>query len=636
MSTEAERLETAVARVEADSVTFHTIIHGTVGQSPVTTEGGPVKTVAKAIADLGSAANYVNLSLTNATAGSVTTTLLATQSVTLAKLANDVLSVLQSGLDPTKYQGLWTPGTDTPMIPAAGAGNNGQWYFVVAAGTATGNAAGTYAYGDCIVSNATTWLRRPAPPTVIADGSVVMSKLGSDVSPLLPEDRTSLALASDLAYAILDTQKRVGLGIRHDGKLVGRFVSVGGSLQITYDASGHATISQDNDPTLGELSLGANAELDATQDGAYGDFVYAILDANRRIGFGVKLDGTIVGKLDNTAANQAQIDASINAAFSNGTRLILPGSTLFDRFGRPIRAVGSTDIVAHGDSLTEGAGGTPYPSQLAALIGRPVYNAGVGGERTLTIMQRMLGGVALAYPIAGVDNLTTGTIVPLRADTIAGLVSAKTDAVQRVDFFNNGVFIGSATTANGSGQWIFNWHYTGGTWNITARAKTQRDSQVAVIWAGRNDVRKDYNNSLAFYPWQYVADRIVQMVDHLKTADKRFIVMTPLNAREYPIGSGATYSIESANSASAYWSAEGQKAYEQVVALSAWIRSAFPDNHIDIRQELINAATLPGDAQDVTDDVIPTSLRADHIHLNTAGYGIVAARVRSFIQTKGW
>lgn len=47
-------LETAVAKVTADSTALHSIVHGPASGagSTVTTEGGDVKTVAKAIADL--------------------------------------------------------------------------------------------------------------------------------------------------------------------------------------------------------------------------------------------------------------------------------------------------------------------------------------------------------------------------------------------------------------------------------------------------------------------------------------------------------------------------------------------------------------------------------------------------------
>lgn len=56
-------LETAVAKVTADSTTLHSIVHGPASGtgSTVTTEGGDVKTVAKAIADLEAAYTAANV-----------------------------------------------------------------------------------------------------------------------------------------------------------------------------------------------------------------------------------------------------------------------------------------------------------------------------------------------------------------------------------------------------------------------------------------------------------------------------------------------------------------------------------------------------------------------------------------------
>lgn len=51
---------------------------------------------------------------------------------------------------------------------------------------------------------------------------------------------------------------------------------------------------------------------------------------------------------------------------------------------------GSTNISAWGDSLTAGAGGTPYPVYLRAILGRPIFNGGVGGETSTQIRTRML------------------------------------------------------------------------------------------------------------------------------------------------------------------------------------------------------------------------------------------------------
>lgn len=64
-----------------------------------------------------------------------------------------------STLDLTKYQGTWDPSTDTPTIPAAAAGNNGNWYVAIASGTSTSPIASDWICGDVIVSDGSAWSR---------------------------------------------------------------------------------------------------------------------------------------------------------------------------------------------------------------------------------------------------------------------------------------------------------------------------------------------------------------------------------------------------------------------------------------------------------------------------------------------
>jgi len=51
-----------------------------------------------------------------------------------------------------------------------------------------------------------------------------------------------------------------------------------------------------------------------------------------------------------------------------------------------------TNIICFGDSLTYGTGaqeGMDYPSRLAEMLGKPVINAGVPGDTTLSAMKRL-------------------------------------------------------------------------------------------------------------------------------------------------------------------------------------------------------------------------------------------------------
>lgn len=173
MPTLLERIQTATAALEAGVTNLTTAIATAAGFAD------DAEASAQAAAASASISNGAQTGDVTKPAGSAVTTISA-GAVTLAKLAAEVVASVQSGMDATKYQGTWTPATNTPTIPAAAAGNLGQWYFVAAAGTATGNAAGTYAYGDCIVSTGSVWRNRPAPPTVITAGSLARSILDAD------------------------------------------------------------------------------------------------------------------------------------------------------------------------------------------------------------------------------------------------------------------------------------------------------------------------------------------------------------------------------------------------------------------------------------------------------------------------
>ena len=61
----------------------------------------------------------------------------------------------------------------------------------------------------------------------------------------------------------------------------------------------------------------------------------------------------------------------------------------------------SRTIVCFGDSLTSGTGAgqdMDYPSQLSAMIGKPVINAGVSGDTTARALQRLERDVLAKFP----------------------------------------------------------------------------------------------------------------------------------------------------------------------------------------------------------------------------------------------
>ena len=121
----------------------------------------------------------------------------------------------------------------------------------------------------------------------------------------------------------------------------------------------------------------------------------------------------------------------------------------------------------------------------------------------------------------------------------------------------------------------------------------------SIIWVGRNN----YSN-----PTAVLADiaSIVAALGH-----ENYRVLTVLNGE---FGSGEYL---------------GGSGYIQIESINSGIKSVYGTKSIDVRAALINAYDS-GSAQDVIDygrKIVPASLRVDQIHLNSAGYAIVASTV---------
>lgn len=103
--------------------------------------------------------------------------------------------------DKSKYQGTWDPATDTPTIPAAASGNNGNWYVVSASGTSASPIATTWESGDIIFSNGSVWARETDD---CGNGLTTYSDLAVNVQGVF----WSYAAASRAFSALTDTSYR--------------------------------------------------------------------------------------------------------------------------------------------------------------------------------------------------------------------------------------------------------------------------------------------------------------------------------------------------------------------------------------------------------------------------------------------
>jgi lysophospholipase L1-like esterase len=140
-------------------------------------------------------------------------------------------------------------------------------------------------------------------------------------------------------------------------------------------------------------------------------------------------------------------------------------------------------------------------------------------------------------------------------------------------------------------------------------ADTSRHSWITIWYAGGNNVTQ---------PQQTKAD-IANSIASLTPGNNRFIILSQLNeATPLGIKGGANYPI--------------------VLQLNADLFARYPLNFLDIRTPLV-AMYDPNNPQDVIDhnnDVIPSSIRFDEIHLRQPGSALIAAMVRDFIAARGW
>lgn len=138
------------------------------------------------------------------------------------------------------------------------------------------------------------------------------------------------------------------------------------------------------------------------------------------------------------------------------------------------------------------------------------------------------------------------------------------------------------------------------------RADTGHRSWVSVLWYGHNNFRKD----------EVKAD-IAASIATL-APNQCYVILSMLNWA--PTG------------------ARGTQEYADVVRVNGELAALYPQNFLDIRQHLVGLFN-PGSPQDVQDhqnDLPPSSLRFDGIHLNDAGCRAVARKLQEFLASRGW
>lgn len=136
-----------------------------------------------------------------------------------------------------------------------------------------------------------------------------------------------------------------------------------------------------------------------------------------------------------------------------------------------------------------------------------------------------------------------------------------------------------------------------------------RETWVNIFWMGTNNPTQ---------PAQIKAD-IAASVASLAPGNDRFVVLAVLN-KDRPE------------------ELRGGEVYNTIVQLNRELAALYAGNYLDIRAYLVGQynPALPQDVADAQNDVVPSSLRFDEIHLNNDGSVLVAKKVKEFLDARSW
>ena len=138
--------------------------------------------------------------------------------------------------------------------------------------------------------------------------------------------------------------------------------------------------------------------------------------------------------------------------------------------------------------------------------------------------------------------------------------------------------------------------------NLFLAAPTQWPN-LTIIWSGRNNYA-DTATILA---------NIATMVADI--GHDGYLILSVLNGDYVP------------------YEAIGGDGYNLIISLNNQLSAIYGSKYLDVRSILVAAynPSIPQDVTDHTNDIPPSSLRSDNLHLNTAGYALVASSIKTVI-----
>lgn len=266
-------------------------------------------------------------------------------------------------------------------------------------------------------------------------------------------------------------------------------------------------------------------------------------------------------------------------------------------------------INCDGDSLTQGIGGTPYPTILQKLLGDKykVVNRGVGGETAATIAARI--GAVPMYINEEITLPVDTTEVPITE--LKSKVNEEELVVKPIGSVNPIEICGVSCNLNIKSS---------NSWTISRRSKGTRElvcpsgsliftnqmkihSDIAIIFIGQNGGFSNTNN---MDTWS----EIIRKIADFEQCNQRFINV---------ISHGFTYNDHA------------KHFYEDFGAKTIMLYEYFENRSINdaIDLELITEE----EAQDKTWKDL---FLVDSIHCNTIGYTLIAHQIYNRIKLFGW
>ncbi|MCY0389794.1 SGNH/GDSL hydrolase family protein [Robbsia sp. Bb-Pol-6] len=262
-------------------------------------------------------------------------------------------------------------------------------------------------------------------------------------------------------------------------------------------------------------------------------------------------------------------------------------------------------VYAWGDSLTYGVNATDtahsWPALLAQKTGRPVTNLGYPGQTSTGIAERF-GAIPLRIVRGGEIPSSGATEIQLADVEVfdgysplpfpVSLAGVRGDIRERPMQEFTRASSGSPVKFAAGSALVIPAPYSPGS--------------IAVIWACRNDVVRDWNTKICL-------DNISAIVDKARARNQNFLILSVLTSNEEK---------------------PSDSRYEKVVEINDNLKKLYPGNYLDVEDILMKK--IPGKIGTISPNFRIRNGHDDGIHLNDSGYEVVANSVAELIAMRHW